>query len=475
MHAKGCEKFNEVHSTVEVARRAGIHKDTLLRWLRAGLVREPTRDRHGWRFFTDEEAAAVVRFAQISEATTHPLVGGTAEDRASYLGRLNGIDWDFAGAKTDYLTHGIHPYPAKFIPQIPNALIQELSTVGDTVCDIFCGSGTTLVEVLSLKRHAIGLDANPLACLLTRAKTSPISSEDACALSNLSVRAKNAGDTLLAGGNDSLFPADRFVSKEWRPDVDAISFWFDDFVIEELAECLAWAKRLPSAASRELALAAFSAIVVAVSRQDSDTRYVRREKNLRPGETFRRFGRSLAAATKAAIDFSELIESRFSCSVIECDVLSRPDLPPIDLVVCSPPYPNAYSYHLYHMTRMLWLQMDQPRFKREEIGSHRKYSSKSSNGATIDTFRREFKDLLTWLSGPLKKSAYACFVVGDSTIKGERISNANLISEVGKDCGFVEVARIDRTMQATKKAFNPAIGKIKTEQILILRNQGMSP
>jgi site-specific DNA-methyltransferase (cytosine-N4-specific) len=32
--------------------------------------------------------------------------------------------------------------------------------------------------------------------------------------------------------------------------------------------------------------------------------------------------------------------------------------------------------------------------------------------------------------------------------------------------------RIDRIMQATRKAFNPAIGKIKTENILILENRG---
>jgi site-specific DNA-methyltransferase (cytosine-N4-specific) len=141
-------------------------------------------------------------------------------------------------------------------------------------------------------------------------------------------------------------------------------------------------------------------------------------------------------------------------------------------MVCSPPYPNAYSYHLYHMTRMIWLGMDQPKFKREEIGSHRKYSSKGRNGATVDTFKAEFEAILRWLSRSLKKGGYACFVVGDSTLKGLRVSNANLISEIARDIGFSEALRIDRTMQDTKKAFNPAIGKIKTEKILILENRG---
>jgi hypothetical protein len=116
--------------------------------------------------------------------------------------------------------------------------------------------------------------------------------------------------------------------------------------------------------------------------------------------------------------------------------------------------------------------MDQPRFKREEIGSHRKYSSKSANGATVETFRREFEQILRWLSGALRVGAYACFVVGDSTLKGERISNADLISNVGVSAGFREAIRLNRNMLDTKKAFNPVIGKIKTEQIVILENRG---
>jgi site-specific DNA-methyltransferase (cytosine-N4-specific) len=121
---------------------------------------------------------------------------------------------------------------------------------------------------------------------------------------------------------------------------------------------------------------------------------------------------------------------------------------------------------------MVWLGMDQPRFKKEEIGSHRKYSSNGKNAATAETFGAEFSNILMWLSTKLRRGGYACFVVGDSTLKGQRINNADLITLAGEQAGFQEVMRIDRTMQATKKAFNPAIGKIKTENILILENRG---
>lgn len=459
-------------STAKVAHMAGVHKDTLLRWLRSGLVQEPNRDRHGWRYFTPTEAQTVVSFAQSSVETMKREALVVEEPRRSYLGKLTAIDWDFADAKTSYLTHGIHPYPAKFIPQIPNALIQELSSVGDTVGDIFCGSGTTLVEALTLKRNAVGVDANPLACLISRAKTGLIAEADASLLLALTQRAKLIGDSLLPTGEGELFPAPKFIVTAWRPSIDKLNFWFESHVIEELAEALDWCRGLETEQARNLALAAFSSIVVAVSRQDSDTRYVRRDKKIPTGETLRRFARSLEQATRAAVDLSELVEPRFRCDVIERNLLDTPGVPQLDLVVCSPPYPNAYSYHLYHMTRMVWLGMDQPKFKREEIGSHRKYSSKGKNGATVETFKSEFSAILRWLSGSLKKGGYACFVVGDSTLKGQRVNNANLIRETGHAAGFVEVMRIDRKMQATKKSFNPTIGKIKTEIILIMENRG---
>lgn len=458
-------------STADVARLAGVHRDTLLRWLRAGLVPEPRRDRHGWRHFTESEAKAVVVFAKSTDVEVLP-VPHAAEPGAVYLGKISTIDWNFADAKTSYLTHGLHPYPAKFIPQIPNALIQELSGVGDTVGDIFCGSGTTLVESLTLKRHAVGVDANPLACLISKAKTGVIAEAQALDLAKLAQRARSLGDSLAPTGDNELFPAARFASRGWRPVFDKLEFWFEPHVIEELAELLSWCRQIESEPERNLALTALSAIIVSISKQDSDTRYVRREKDIPTGETCRRFARSLEQATRAAVEFTELVEPRFQCQVITANLLESPGIPRLDLVVCSPPYPNAYSYHLYHMTRMVWLGMDQPKFKREEIGSHRKYSSNGKNGATQETFTSEFSVIFRLLSTSLKKGGYACFVVGDSTLKGKRVNNADLISNAGRSAGFIEAMRIDRTMQATKKAFNPAIGKIKTENILILENRG---
>ena len=138
--------MSDYFSTAQVASQAGVHRDTLLRWLREGRVPEPGRDGRGWRTFSAQEVKAIVSLAINA---TRPI------DRPPAIAHLQAADWDLTGARTSYLTHSIHPYPAKFIPQIPNMLIQELSSVGDTVADIFCGSGTTLLEAVQLKRDAL--------------------------------------------------------------------------------------------------------------------------------------------------------------------------------------------------------------------------------------------------------------------------------------------------------------------------------
>jgi DNA modification methylase len=393
------------------------------------------------------------------------------QDIASKLERLEAINWDFTSVNTLYLTHGLHPYPAKYIPQIPSTLIQELSSAGETVADIFCGSGTTLVEALLLKRNAVGIDANPLACLISEAKTTKFSEEDTKLLHALIKRASNLAASILIQREGLFSTSNPFISSAPRPLNKAISFWFEPFVIEELAEALSWCRELPTESSRKVALAAFSSIVVSVSKQDSDTRYVRREKNLLPSDVLRRFAHSLTSATHAVAEFTKIVDPHLQCKIYNTNILTKPNIDQVELVVCSPPYPNAYSYHLYHMTRMLWLEMDQPKFKNEEIGSHRKYSRKGSNGATTETFRSEMAIIFDWLSNHLRANRFACFVIGDSTINGQEVRNADLISDIAREKGFLVTACISRRMQDTKKAFNPIIGKIKSEQILLLQNK----
>jgi len=87
-------------------------------------------------------------------------------------------DWDFAKADTSYLTHGLHDYPARMIPQIAHRLISRYSPEKGKILDPFCGSGTILVEARLANRSAIGIDVNPLAVLLSKVKSTPLDFEE---------------------------------------------------------------------------------------------------------------------------------------------------------------------------------------------------------------------------------------------------------------------------------------------------------
>ena len=51
-------------------------------------------------------------------------------------------------------------YHGNFAPQIPNQMIRRYTKPGDTVLEMFMGSGTTLFECESLSRNYIGFDIN---------------------------------------------------------------------------------------------------------------------------------------------------------------------------------------------------------------------------------------------------------------------------------------------------------------------------
>ena len=75
--------------------------------------------------------------------------------------KLASVDWDFKSSKPEAI-HSIHPYPAKFIPEVPKALIELFYPNDDSlVLDPFCGSGTTGVAAKRLGFEFIGCELSP--------------------------------------------------------------------------------------------------------------------------------------------------------------------------------------------------------------------------------------------------------------------------------------------------------------------------
>ena len=81
------------------------------------------------------------------------------------------LEWTFKDRRESLLAHKIHRYPAVFVPELAEKIILMFSKEGDTVLDIFAGSGTTLLESMKLKRYGIGIEMNPLAILIANVKS----------------------------------------------------------------------------------------------------------------------------------------------------------------------------------------------------------------------------------------------------------------------------------------------------------------
>ena len=88
------------------------------------------------------------------------------------------MEWTFKERRDSLTAHKIHRYPAVFLPELAEKIITMFSKEGDTVLDIFSGSGTTLLEAMKLKRFSKGIEMNPLAVLIAKVKTTYIDEKD---------------------------------------------------------------------------------------------------------------------------------------------------------------------------------------------------------------------------------------------------------------------------------------------------------
>jgi len=375
---------------------------------------------------------------------------------------ITNADWAFADDDTSFLTHDVHPYPAKYIPQIPANLIRRLSLPGELVLDPFGGSGTTATEAVRLGRRAISIDANPLATLIGRVKTGGIGESDRINLERL----ESAVQTYTL---DTAPVIDVAAVQQWIPQIPNLEKWFSPVVVAELACVRRLINELTEGRSRDIASLALSRIIVRVSNQDSETRYAAKEKNLPPKFTIRSFLDSLQAIRRRVEQFSDLNasgEARFftgdSRHVMADDIASES----VGLIVTSPPYPNATDYHLYHRFRIFWLGFDPRLLGEVEIGSHLKHQRKRSGFAEyID----DMTAVLRHCHRVLSAGRYAVFVVGDAVFSGETIDTAAGLAAAANEIGFEHVTTVERPIHATRRSFSTAARRARTEKLLVLR------
>ncbi len=372
---------------------------------------------------------------------------------------LLSTNWDFSDAPANRGIHSIHPYPAKFIPQIPQRLIQ-LFHPGDSsiVLDPFCGSGTTLVEAINLGIDAWGVDLNPIACLISRVKTTPLPAN------LLHEYAKR----LILKTKEQLT-----TNEVQLPAIPNVDHWFKLDIQKVLAILTQQIIQTEPLAIREALQVALSSIIVQVSNQDGDTRYAAIEKEISAEDVISRFEKAVFNISKAISSLSaNLFQAPGHASVINQDILTvtPDDLPSnVGLVITSPPYPNAYEYWLYHKYRMYWLGMDPKTVRQQEIGARPHYFKK--NHQDERDFERQMGRCFQLLSQVMKPGAKACFLVGRSIIHGRVIDNAALLQRAARPYSFIMEGIVERAIPATRKTFNPTHGGINQEHLIVFTLQ----
>ena len=377
-------------------------------------------------------------------------------------------DWSFRDAgrsQTTAFTHDYHRYPAKFIPQIVRKLIGDYAPDStQIVCDPFGGCGTTLVEAKLLGHPSIGFDINPVAKLITQTKTTAIKPR-----------------TLTNHKKKFLeyYDAAPQVSYQHHP---RITYWFDEETIAELDRIYFAIKKIKNHNVRRFFLCSFSHNLKNCSRwlMKSIKPTIDKDKIIPvPKQSFLRHLDSMIRKndlfyTKLAeskrIDVPAKMYRRDSTKTFPIESES------IDLIITSPPYVTSYEYADLHQLTLLWFGDDPKHFKKWHhfsngfIDFRRNFIGTSSKaektGDFNSTLGKKIVDDLMQVERPLaidvanyfldmqkvfaethrilKKGGKACVIIGNTSLRGVEILNAQVAAEQMYVAGFTKVDFIKR-------------------------------
>lgn len=368
------------------------------------------------------------------------------QEEIATLDGLIDFDWDLKDSKSNIL-HSIHPYPAKFIPELPSEIIRQLYIPKNSIVfDPFCGSGVTLTEAQRIGIPSVGVDLNPIACLISRVKTSRFDFELASQAIKIVAECQKHNQSIKI------------------PNIKNLDHWFKKDIQKNVSILTQRINQVDNRTLRDALNFCLSSNLVRLSNQDSDTRYAAVEKSVNGEDVFSLFIKTARKLDKAKE--SQLINE--SSTVINKNslLLDSKDLPQkIGLTITSPPYPNAYEYWLYHKYRMWWLGYDAEKVKIDEIGARPHYFKKDHQ--TANDFINQMDTLFKFLHDNSESGAYTVFIIGRSKIHGEIINNELIMENAGIKSGFRHITTMKRNVKSSRKSFNLSHARIKEEFIVI--------
>ena len=369
----------------------------------------------------------------------------------------------YIGKQVSYATHGIHRYPAKFIPQIPRFCIDSLSKKGDTVLDPFMGSGTTLLEAYMAGRDSYGIDIHPLARLIANVKTTPIDPERLAKLS----------EGLLAD-----IRADKDDSSAFIPEIPNRDHWFKPQVLQDLATVKKHVWALRKGPEQDFFKICLSSIIRKMSNSDSDSLIPEvtsfRKKLDEQGKTSTDvFGKFENAVGNKMVDAEELwhlsqsVNTKYrsapSISIVgrdARDIALEDDS--IDLAVTSPPYASAVHYASVHKLEMYWLDLlkDLSELDGKIVGTSRAYveeyrpwepnvkvpelkavlnelvEKEKKSAYIVYKYFEDMRRNLCEVNRVLKRHGHYSIVVGENSFQRVRIPTYAILAKIARGAGF---------------------------------------
>ncbi len=376
---------------------------------------------------------------------------------------LHTLDWELEDANTRYYTHGYHPYSAKYIPQIPNRLISNFTEKNDLVLDTFIGSGTTLVESKILGRNAIGIDVNPLACLISKVKTTTLQKSARAEISKILILLKEdildlRGNTMTFNSGEKRVIIDNSLTKTLHPN---ISKWYHQNVIHELLTIKSRIDTVGNKDVKDFLLVSLSSILRSVSNATSGFGNLMINRQALPKtRIYEKFVLIVRDMLKSMSEFDkEATNSDIRIFNHDSRRIGFIDDETIDFICTHPPYMAAVPYAEYQKLSLWWLGFSQYELEKRLIGGRR---------SRADTPNRFFCDInmaLMEMNRVLRKKKYCCIIIGNPVYNGKIWNLNDFIKKNAKDIGFVLLTEIKR------RKYRSTMGKMKEEFILIFRKE----